>query len=404
MSTPSNSVHNLSVNQALGILEQYAFSIDNSTEVPSFEAINQVLAEDVVAQKNIPERDNSALDGFVFLEEDLEQGKRTFTIDGEIRPEDDILQKIKPGACLRIMTGAPVPEQVCRVIQVELTEEQNHKVLIRDIPSRNPVRQKGEGYGKGNQILSRNTLIRPYEAGLLIESGNFNCLVKQPLRIAVQVTGSELDETNNTNGPVLEELISQWPVTIADRPPVLTDDPDITFETLNELSRQYDIVVTTGGISMGRHDYILGSMEKMGAEVLIRNVKQKPGKPFTLTKLDDTYFFHLPGNPVSAVFCAEMYLRRFLFYRLELDHPTLNAVSQTELSNHRDKTLFVHGQVRWSDQGQAEVRMEPKMRSHLLQLYSGNNVYVRIEPDTKLKPGDLAEVIPTTPLLLGLLT
>jgi len=404
MSTPFNSAHNLSVNQALGILEQYASSVDNSTEVPSFEAINQVLDEDVVAQKNMPERDNSAMDGFVFLESDLEQGTCDFPIHGEIRPEDENPAVIKQGNCLRIMTGAPIPDAECKVIPVELVEEIGGKVQILQIPSRNPVRKKGEGYEKGKQILSRNTLIRPYEAGLLIESGNFNCFVKQPLKIAVQVTGSELDETNNTNGPVLEELISQWPGTIAGRPSLLKDDPDITFETLNELSRRYDIVVTTGGISMGRHDYILESMEKMGAEVLIRKVKQKPGKPFTLTKLDDTYFFHLPGNPVSAVFCAEMYLRRFLFYRLELDHPTLNAVSQTELSNHRDKTLFVHGQVRWSDQGQAEVRMEPKMRSHLLQLYSGNNVYVRIEPDTKLKPGDLAEVIPTTPLLMGLLT
>lgn len=143
-----------------------------------------------------------------FLKNDLNDGIRDFPVKGEICPEDEFPSTMNRGSCLRIMTGSPTPDSDCWVIPVEQVEETEGNVHVREIPEQNPVRKKGEGFQKGSKILPKNTLIRAYEAGLLIDSGNTHATFKKPQKILIQVTGSELDESNNTNGPVLEQLLS----------------------------------------------------------------------------------------------------------------------------------------------------------------------------------------------------
>lgn len=105
------------------------------------------------------------------------------------------------------MTGAPVPDGDFTVVPVELVEETGSGIIVLGIPERNPVRRKGEEYRMGKTVLSKDTLIRPYEMGLMVESGNRECSVKAVIRLALQVTGNEIDEGSDTNGPVLESLL-----------------------------------------------------------------------------------------------------------------------------------------------------------------------------------------------------
>ncbi len=393
----------LTVDEALNIIDRLSTSKPNFVQISSKEASANILAKDVVSQHDIPRFDNSAMDGFIFPKQDLENGKKTFTVDGEIRPEHNPESVEGPGEgfCKRIMTGAAVPDGDFQVIQIELISVSGDQATVQEIPDSNPVRKSGEGYRKGKPVLLAGTVMRPYESGLMIESGNTRCHILEPLRISLQVTGSEITAENNTNGPVLEGIIGRWPGSVLKTLPVLEDDPKTVKERLISLKESSDIVLTTGGISMGKHDYILSAMQELGAEVLIRKVKQKPGKPFTISRLGDTIFFHLPGNPVSAVFTAEYYVRRFLSNRLGLSHTNYAAVVEGEFSNHRDDiTLFSPGRLGFNGKHQLTVSSEGVMKSHLLQLYTGNNAYVRIDPGTTCSDGETVSITPFSTLRL----
>lgn len=385
----------LPVDEAIRRILDISKPVSESEKISSKESVNRILADDMYAQRDIPAYDNSAMDGYLFLTDDLNSDVREFSVEGEIRPEDDMAEGPEPKSCKQIMTGAPVPTGDYTVIPIEMIEELESNVKVLDIPKRNPVRRQGEGYEKGKMVLKKGTVIRPYEVGLMIESGNRQCSVKKQIRIALQVTGSEIDEDMNTNGPVLDGLISQWPGTEVEEQPVLYDDPEVVLNRLKELKESADIVVTTGGISMGKHDYILGAMEKLGAEIVVRKIQQKPGKPLTVTRLDDTLFFHLPGNPISAVFTAEYYLRRAVDKMLGFETEERFAITAGDLENHRDeKTLFVPGKLKLDEDNRLIVTSEGVMKSHLLQLYRDSDVYVRLEPETHYAAGDRVTIIP----------
>ncbi len=392
---PIDQTDFLSVEEALKQILNNSKPVSAGESILSKESENRVLAEDLNAQRDIPAFDNSAMDGYLFLADDLNNGERRFTVEGEIRPEDNPTKGPVPKTCKQIMTGAPVPTGDYTVIPVEMIDESDSEVKVREIPKRNPIRRQGEGYKKGKTVLEKGTVIRPYEIGLMIESGNRKCSVLKHIRIALQVTGSEIDEDMNTNGPVLEGLIRHWPGTEVKQWPILYDDPERVLNRMKELKESADIVLTTGGISMGKHDYILGAMEKLGAEIIVRKIKQKPGKPLTITRLNGTLFFHLPGNPISAVFTAEYYVRKAIDTILGLESSETSVLVAGNLENHREeKTLFVPGKLKVDDQNRLVVSSEGVMKSHLLQLYRNSDVYIRLAPESRYSAGDRVNVIP----------
>lgn len=393
--TQTNQVDDLSVDEAIHKILDSLPAVSQSEIIASINSENRILAKDLEAQRDIPAFDNSAMDGYIFLTKDLEEGHRRFQVNGEIRPEHDEPAGLKSKTCRSIMTGAPVPMGDYTVVPVELIDEHDSEVIVRDVPGRNPVRRQGEGYKKGKTVLQKGVVIRPYEVGLMIESGNRSCTVMKNIRIAIQVTGSEIDEDMNSNGPVLQGVVSYWPGTVSREWPVIADDPDLVLERMLRLKDSADVVLTTGGISMGKHDYILGAMKELGADVIVRKIKQKPGKPLTVTRLDNTFFFHLPGNPISAVFTAEQYARRAVDKMLALNSRDRAVIAGNDLKNHREeKTLFVPGKLALDDQGRLTVSSEGVMKSHLLQLYRDSDVYIRLEPNSHYNAGDRVTVIP----------
>lgn len=371
--------------------------VSETERIAPLNSQKRLLAEDLNAQRDIPAFDNSAMDGYIFLTKDLESGQRKFRVDGEIRPQDEQSEELKPQTCREIMTGSPVPPGNYTVVPIEMITESEKEVFVNEVPGRNPIRKRGEGYKNGRMVLPKETVIRPYEVGLMIESGNINCVVKKNIRIAIQVTGSEINENKNSNGPVLNGLAGHWPGTEIKEWPVLDDDPELVIERMLRLKDSSDVVLTTGGISMGKHDYILGAMEELGAEVIVRKIQQKPGKPLTVTMLDDTLFFHLPGNPISAVFSAEYYARKAIYGMLGLEDEERSVLAAVPFENHRPgKTLFVPGKLRLDDQHRLTVTGEGVMKSHLMQLYRDSDVYIRLDPETDYAAGDPVRVTPYT--------
>ena len=392
-----NQTDYLSVDEAIKKITGVLKPVTETERIVSVQAENRVLADDLNAQHDIPAFDNSAMDGYVFLTKDLESGQRKFRVDGEIRPEEGQPVELKPETGREIMTGSPVPPGNCTVVPIEMISESDKEVVVNEIPERNPIRKQGEGYQKGKVVLPKGTVIRPYEVGLMIESGNSSCTVKKNIRVAIQVTGSEIDETRNSNGPVLNGIVGHWPGTEAKEWPILDDDPELVEERMLRLKDSADVVLTTGGISAGKHDYILGAMEKLGAEVIVRKVQQKPGKPITVTRLNGTLFFHLPGNPISAVFTAEYYARKAIHAMLGIEDDERSVLAANSFENHRPgKTLFVPGKLQLDSENRLTVSSEGVMKSHLMQLYHDSDVYVRLDPETEIAAGERVEVTPYT--------
>ncbi len=383
----------MNVDDALTTISNQTPKWEKRKLVPARKSVGRILAEEVTAQRDIPQFDNSAMDGFVLRKKDWDEGQRSFPVAFEIRPEYKEPSPVPEGQCARIMTGAPIPENGDQVIPIELAQEENEDVTFSKLPGRNPIRLQGEGYEKGKIVLEKGTLIRPYEMGLIIESGNRSCTILEALKVALQVTGSEVDETMNTNGPVLKQTINTWPGVEVKEWPVLEDEPGAVKNRLLQLKDESDVIITTGGISAGKHDYLYATLQELGAEVLIRKVNQKPGKPFTFLLWDDTPVCNLPGNPVSAVFCAEMYARRVIAHMLSIPAKEYEGILLGKMENHRSKTLFVPGFLKAED-GNMAVSTDSGMRSHLMQLYEGNNGYVRVEPKSHYAPGDKITVIP----------
>jgi molybdopterin molybdotransferase len=383
----------ISVDDALKRITENVPLWDKTLSVPAKQSVGSVLAEDVTAKRDVPRFDNSAMDGFVLRKDDWERGQRSFPVAFEVRPENPNPKPVPHGKCARIMTGAPIPEHGTQVIPVELAVEKNNEITFRDIPGRNPIRLQGEGYKKGKTVLKKGSIIRPYEMGLILESGNKECTVFAPLKIGLQVTGSEIEESMNTNGPVLKQIIQSWPGVEVKEWPVLEDDPDTVKKRLLALKEESDIIITTGGISAGKHDYLYSELQKLGAGFLIRKINQKPGKPFTFSIWDSMPVCNLPGNPVSAVFCAEMYARRVVSEMFSLSMTDSIVSAANTLENPGTKTLFVPGFVS-VEKGKITVSAKAQMKSHLLQLYNKNNVYVRLDPESAYQSGDDISVIP----------
>ncbi|MBP3193301.1 molybdopterin molybdotransferase MoeA [Natronogracilivirga saccharolytica] len=388
--------------EALEIIRQIPHSEEHTAkrfalEVPVDESVNRVLAEDVKAQADSPRRDNSAMDGFVFRKDDLDRGIRRFPVSGEVRPELETHPPIRSGHCARILTGAMIPEGGDVVIPVEQVDEIGEKEIeIRQIPQKNPVRKKGEGFKKGDVLLKEGAVIRPYEMGMIIEAGLHRCRVRPHLRIGLQVTGSEISEENNSNGPVLQSLMSSWPSTQVEVHPVIPDNPDRLKMRLRSLKDTSDLIVTTGGISAGKYDHLFDTLTELGARPLIRKIRQKPGKPLTIFIWDETVVCCLPGNPVSAVFTAEVYARS-LARRLLGQEPVrpFRAKLCSEVSNNGGRTLFLPVRL---DVDNGTLRADPggdtRMRSHLLQLYRGCSSYLIVPPDAYHEPGNYVTCYP----------
>lgn len=386
----------MDVDRALDIIRKISPLEKPPVEVPAAEAVNSILAQDVVALADSPRHDNSAMDGYVFRKEDLDSGLRRFPVTGDIRPEDESRFPVAPQTCARIVTGAPVPPGGDFVVPVELVEaidrdaDASH-IQVNDLPQKNPVRKRGEGFRKGETLLEKGTVIRAYESGLMIESGHSRCPVRSPLRIAVQVTGSEVTGQNNSNGPVLQAIMNSWPGTEVVQHPVVGDDPGRIRDRLLDLKSHSDVIVTTGGISAGAYDYLYDVLVELDARPQIRKINQKPGKPFTLFLWDNVVVCCLPGNPVSAVCTDELYVREVV-QRLHGLPPVapLKAKLKGHVDNPGNRTLFLPVRLRHHDSTlTAETGSDPRMRSHLLQLFRDCNGFMQVPPATTLQPENL---------------
>lgn len=268
-------------------------------------ALGRVLAADVTSDMDMPPFNKAAVDGYACRQEDL--GKPMKVI--EMIPAGYFPQHpITPGTCSKIMTGAKVPDGANCVVMVECTTEENGYMTFSGSTAPNFALQ-GEDAVKGQKLLSAGTIIRPQHIAVMASAGCTRPTVYKQLAIAIFATGNELVEPAALPGPGQIRNSNGYQTLTqclqagfnASYKGIIPDDPEITFNTLAEACKKNEVVILSGGVSMGDLDFIPSVMKRLGYTILFDAMKVQPGKPTTLAVKDNRFILGLPGNPVSSL-------------------------------------------------------------------------------------------------------
>ena len=281
------------------------------------EACNHILAEDIYSSINVPSFDNSAMDGYVFYLDSSQQAPLKLSVSLRIQAGDAI-GNLEEGTAARIFTGAAIPTHANTVVIQENCTVDGECVTINKLPKVGEnIRRAGEDISKNELILTKGTKLNLATVGILASVGISQCLVYKPLKIGLLSTGSELvmpgeplqqGQIYNSNGFVLNELCKKHGYEVALRRHV-TDDYQATKQLLLEMSEQVDVVISSGGVSVGEEDHVKAVLEEIG-ELNLWKIAMKPGKPLVAGKIYQSNrqvaFFGLPGNPVSSYITFKM--------------------------------------------------------------------------------------------------
>jgi molybdopterin molybdotransferase len=310
----------LTVSEAIARLCKTAQVMTPVIETPLGEALGRALAEDVLAPIDVPPADNSAMDGYAFRHQDWPGENRALPISQRI-PAGISPPELPAGTAARIFTGAEIPGGADTVVMQEHCQAGYGEVVIQrcPVPGRN-IRPRAQDIRTGMTVLKAGHRLRAQDLGLLASLGlnNINCY--RPLRCAILSTGDELVEPGqavapgqiyNSNRYLLHGLVRNWgfePVDLG----IAADDPGIIRDTLLDAADRADVILSSGGVSVGEEDHVKAVVESLGRLDLWR-VAIKPGKPFAFGFVGDTPFLGLPGNPVSVWVTCLVIARPYLF-------------------------------------------------------------------------------------------
>jgi molybdopterin molybdotransferase len=285
-------------------------------DVAASDALGRVLAEDVTAAADVPPFDNSAMDGYAIHPGAAE---RTLRVVDEARAGRPAARGPGVGEAVRISTGAPVPAGAGAVVPLEHVRDaaDGAVVLDRDVPPGANVRRAGEDLRAGQVVLARGTTLGPGELGAAVAAGRASLRCARRPRVAIVVTGDELvapgealapGQIHNSNATVLATLAAAAGAEIVAARQV-GDDRGATEAALGDALQAADLLVVSGGVSVGRHDHVKAALETLGVQERFWRVALKPGKPVWFGAREGTLAFGLPGNPVSAAVCFSLFAR-----------------------------------------------------------------------------------------------
>lgn len=306
----------ISLEEALTIVDHRIEKTQLPTEMLSVrDAIGRVVAEDQRSTLDIPPFDKSAMDGYAIP---AGQDFGRFRILETVAAGDVPRQKLTRGTAIKVMTGAPVPEGTAKVVMIEKTRHSDGHVDILEVDSSQHICRKGEDIRCGDVVLKAGALLGPLEIGNLISVGITKVKVVRPVRIGIISTGNEIvdcpDELAagkimNSNGPMLVALCQKYHLEIVSQK-IVPDQLDATIAILQETMANADIVVLSGGVSVGQFDYVAEAMKQAGLKIHFDRVCVKPGKPMTFASLDENIVFGLPGNPVAVYLMFHLFVLR----------------------------------------------------------------------------------------------
>ncbi|PLX42484.1 MAG: hypothetical protein C0608_02330 [Deltaproteobacteria bacterium] len=370
------------------------------------DSLGRVIAESICAPRNLPPTDNSAMDGYAFKHGGPGAEGGTLKMIGDIAAGYKPSRALSPGETFKIMTGAPMPEGADTVVPVEDTSIEDDIVTIKNTPSQGAnVRKEGEDVLKGDEVIPAGTRVRPAEVGMIASMGRTFIRVRQRPRVAILSTGDEIVEVDahdpgdkiiNSNSHGLAAQVADAgaiPVRIG----IGRDDPEGLMEVLSE-ALLCDVVITTGGVSMGDYDFVRDVLAQWGMEPRFWKVAIKPGKPVLFGMKGSVPVFGLPGNPVSALVSFEQFVRpalRKLMGAKRLFRPVFKALLTEEagaLETRGGRTEFIRCIVK-RHEGTFKVTFLGRRGSGMLSTLVEANALLILPTDrSKVVPGELVDV------------
>ena len=399
----------LRVDKACEAIRACLTPITGIERVATRAALGRVLAEEIVPTIDVPSHDNSAMDGYALRSRDLVKGADTWLHEiGTALAGRKFEGELKARACVRVMTGAVMPEGADTVVVQEVVKRDEDAIIIPagQVKGQN-VRLAGEDLKKGVPVLKPGHAIGPAELGLIASLGIAEVMVKRRLRVAFFSTGDELASVGtplaeghvyDSNRYTLYGMLQRLGVEILDMG-VVRDDPALLESALRTAAMNADVVVTSGGVSVGEADFIKAMMAKLG-EVLFWKIAMRPGRPMAFGRIESdghsAFLFGLPGNPVAVMVTFHQFVRNALLHLAgrtgDYAIPLLRVPCAADLRKVPGRTEYQRG-ILSNDAGVWRVRLTGQQGSGVLRSMSEANCFIVLEHDREnIKAGDLVDV------------
>jgi molybdopterin molybdotransferase len=368
------------------------------------DALGQVLAQEIISTINVPSHNNSAMDGYAILASDIQENTFSLRQVGIAFAGQPYTGNVQPGECIRIMTGAMMPEDCDTVVMQEQVEADGDNITFHGQHQHGQnVRLIGEDLSEGDVVLPIGHRISPADLGLIASLGIAEVQIKQKLRVAFFSTGDELRSLGETLEPgqiydsnryTLYGMLKRCGVDIIDMG-VVPDQKEILRSALLVASEQADVVITSGGVSVGDADYVKEILEEIG-RVDFWKIAMKPGRPLAFGKIDDTVFFGLPGNPVSVMVTFYQFVipaLQTLSGENTAFQPTMEVECVNAIRKRPGRFEFQRGILFKDEQGKMKVKTTGEQGSGILRSMSVANCFILLsEQCDGVKPNTIVTV------------
>lgn len=406
--------NSISVEQALELIFSNTKPLSGWEKLAIRDSLNRVAYEPVTSPINVPPYTNSAMDGFAISSTDLSLEAKNIQLEviGKVLagyPFDGIIQ---PGQCVRIMTGGMLPAGSDTVVMQEHVKiiNENRILINSDHKSGQHVRHSGEDVGIGQVVLQKGQYINPAELGMLASLGIPEILVYRPIRVAFFSTGDELQTVGrplkegqiyDSNRYTLYGMLKRQGAQITDMG-TIPDDRAETEAALSNAAHQCDVIITSGGVSVGEADFVKQTLDKLGSIDFWR-IAMKPGKPLAFGKIGQCLFFGLPGNPVSTMVTFYQFVLPAL-ERLSGKARSLQTImeipSAGPIKKNPGRMEFQRGIIETDESGNLVVRSTGEQGSGILSSMSQANCFILLpEECAGLDTGAMVKVQPFYGLL-----
>lgn len=389
----------ISIDEALALIQSTPSAL-TAEQLPLTECLNRYLAQDVYSEVDLPTFSQSAVDGYAICSSSENLQDSVFEVIGEIKAGSELDHQLLQGQAIRIFTGGKIPTGTTHVARQEIVKiESNNKIrLVEHIQQQADIRFAGEEIQLGQKIAECGQKINIGALAALSMIGVRSIAVYQLPKVAVLVTGDEVAETPedlkagkvfDANGPLLKACFEDYGIEVNILH--IADESQRVTQCFNQLKQQYDVIITTGGVSVGDYDFVRPCSFEAGFEQIFWKVKQKPGKPlFFAQYIEDEhrcFLLGLPGNPAAVYVCMQIY-GKVLLDALQNQDQSVNWFSGTlthELkSDARERFLRMQA---YYEHGQLKLKSLAKQQSHMLSNLMQANCLVRVPANTKLEIG-----------------
>ena len=383
----------------------------SAEKVDLLASLGRVLCEDVIADRDVPPQDNSAMDGYGLRALDSDAARSDslrMPVIADIPAGRPWTGQLLAGAAVRIMTGAPLPAGVDAVVRRELVEELDEAIVLSEpVALGNDIRRAGEDVRMGETVLAMGTRITPAAVGMLAAVGMpYVSVVRKP-RVAVLATGDEIVDFHQVPGPGTIRNSNSFSMAalvlqaggVPQIFPITRDDPAVIRQALLEAASGNDLVLTSGGVSMGDYDFLQDVIRDLPqAQVRFWQVRMKPGKPLLYSQIADKPVIGLPGNPVSTMVSFEQFVRPLMnklagWGDADLLLPKERAIVLDDLSAPGNRRHYARGVAERDKVGQLTVKLTGAQGSGILNsMVKGNCLVVQPPGNEGARAGEDVEI------------